>query len=70
MAIRNYLTVQEAANRLGVSRSRTYVLIAEGRIEAVRLDGKTLLVAAAGLRRLKRLPRGRPRKKPARKGKP
>jgi len=69
MALRGLLTTQEVADRLGVDRSRVYQWINTGRLEVVRVGGKMLLVTAASLRRLKRLPVGRPRKKRTGRGK-
>lgn len=63
-ALRGYLTTQEAAERMGVSRSYVCRLIAEGRLEAERFGGRVLMVRAASVTALKRRPRGRPRKKP------
>jgi excisionase family DNA binding protein len=38
------LTVQHAADRLSLSRSKTYQLIATGRLPAVKIDGSTRIV--------------------------
>jgi excisionase family DNA binding protein len=65
-ALGKYLTVDEAAKRLGVTPSRVYRLIGAGRLVAVRFGGKALLVNAASVKGFKRQPPGRPRsKKPA-----
>ena len=64
-ALGKYLTVAEAAERLGVSGTRAYQFIAEGRLKAVRFGGKALLVDARAVATFKRQPTGRrPVKKP------
>jgi len=62
-ALKGYLTTAEAAERLGISQSYLCRLIRQGRLEAMRLGGKVLLIRAESVRRFKRRPRGRPRKK-------
>ena len=62
-----YLTVREAAERLGVDTSRIYQFIEDGRLEVVRAVPRATLVRERALKKLKRLPTGRPpKKRPAR----
>jgi excisionase family DNA binding protein len=41
---RQLLTVEQTAGRLSLSRSKTYQLIAVGRLPAVKIDGSTRVV--------------------------
>ena len=59
--IRGYLSVPEAAERLGLSCPYVYELVREGRLECVRV-GRTILIRSSAVRRFRRRPRGRPRK--------
>ena len=63
-ALKGYLTAAEVAERLGLGVNRVYQFIWSGRLEAVRVGGKTLLVSETAVKRFKRQPPGRPRKKP------
>lgn len=38
--------ISEAANLIGVSRSKMYMLIAENKISARKLDGRTIILHA------------------------
>lgn len=67
MALKGFLTTAEAAERLGLAQSYVYYLISQGRLDAVRLGGRMLLVDEKSVKSFKPRPRGRPRKK--RKGK-
>jgi hypothetical protein len=69
----NHLTIEMAAQFLGVSRSRVKALIAEDRFRSFDKDGKlraravfmldkrTIVIARDALQNLKKLPGGRPR---------
>ena len=67
-AFKGFLTVIEAADRMGVSASRVYQFIAKGRLKVVRFGGKALLVDAQSVRAFIRRPRGRPRTRKETKG--
>lgn len=67
-ALRGYLTTQEAAERLGLTVSYVCRLIHKGRLDAIRLGGKVLLVKVASVRAFKPRPPGRPRKNKRGKG--
>ncbi len=41
------LRIPEAAHRLGIGRTKAYELIADGRLEVVRIDGAVRVPAAA-----------------------
>lgn len=41
------LRIPEAARRLGIGRTKTYELIADGRLEVVRIDSAVRVPAAA-----------------------
>ena len=60
--LRGYLTTKEAAERLGVTESHVCRLVRQGRLEAVRVGQRALLIRNASIRTLKRRPPGRPRK--------
>ena len=61
----NYLSVDEAAERLGVHRQRIYEFIWNKRLKAVKdSDTRTWLVSAESVENFQQKPRGRPRKKP------
>lgn len=57
---RGFLTVTEAAARLGLSDSRVYKLVTAGRLETIRVGGKVLLLLEKDVKRFKRQPAGRP----------
>jgi len=46
------LTVEEAAETLGISRNLAYQLVREGKIPSIRLGEKRLVVSRAALERL------------------
>jgi excisionase family DNA binding protein len=48
---RDFLRVREICARSGLSKSRVHALLAQGKLEAVKLDG-TLLVRADSYERL------------------
>ena len=61
----NFITVAEAAEILSVSKARVRVLIADGRIEAVRFGLRTLMVHPVSVRRFAKLPIKTGGRKPA-----
>lgn len=63
--LRGYLTTQDAAKKLGVTRAYIYHLIDQGRLEAIRVGARMLLVRSESIRNFRRSPRGRPKKKEA-----
>lgn len=56
-----YLTITEAAERLGVSRQRVHQLIKQGRLEAEQV-GHIWIIPESALDDIKKVPMGRPRK--------
>jgi len=67
-ALGRHLTIKETADLMGVSEPYVRRLCKAGRLEAVRLGERVLMVSARSVKAFKRRPRGRPRKK-APKGK-
>lgn len=67
-ALGRHLTIKETADLMGVSEPYVRRLCKVGRLEAVRLGDRVLMVSAKSVKSFKRRPRGRPRKK-APKGK-
>ena len=63
MALKGFMTTAEAARKLGLAQSYVYYLIKHGRLKAVRVGARLLLVDAESVRKFKPRPRGRPRKK-------
>lgn len=57
------LTTTEAAERLGITPRRVTMLIAAGRLAAVRV-GRDWLIEPAALDAVRHRPAGRPRKRP------
>ena len=57
MESRRYYTVSEFRQIAAIGTTKVYQLLAEGRLAAVKLDGRTLLCAASADRFLKDLPR-------------
>jgi hypothetical protein len=51
-------TISDASTLIGGSNSRTYALLAEGKLEAVRLAGKTLVRTASLIAFLEREEKG------------
>lgn len=64
--VKGYLSVAEAAKRIGVDRSRVYRIIKAGRLKAVEVAGRIVL-RESDVAKYKPLPIGRPRKKKARR---
>jgi excisionase family DNA binding protein len=67
-ALGRHLTIRETADLMGVSEPYVRRLCKTGRLEAVRLGDRVLMVSVRSVKTFKRQPRGRPRKK-APKGK-
>ena len=57
MESRRYYTVSEFRQIAAIGTTKVYQLLAEGRLAAVKLDGRTLLCAASADRFLQELPR-------------
>ena len=57
MASKRFYTVAEFRQIAGIGTTKIYQLLAEGRLAAVKLDGRTLLCAASADRFLQELPR-------------
>ena len=62
MGVKGLMSVPEAAERLGISRSRAYGLVASGRLRSVRISAH-VLVREPSVASSKARPVGRPRKK-------
>jgi excisionase family DNA binding protein len=59
-----YLTVRQAAQQLGVSRSTVWRWIEQGRLAAFRMGGRTIRLRGADVAALpERIPRGLPRER-------
>ncbi len=59
MANEKLFSVQDVANRLGVSRQRVHTLIARAQLSAIRL-GRYYYIEEAELERYMALPHGKP----------
>ncbi len=60
------ITVQQAADKLGVTPGRVHQLIADGRIKARYLTPRMMLIDVKELAKVKHRPPGRPPKKKGR----
>ena len=69
MKLDDYCTLEDAANRLGVSKSQVSRLAANGRIDCIRPGGSMVLLLRSSVEqyRVKRRPAGRPKSAPKRK---
>ena len=67
MNTKHFLTTQEAAEALGVSRGRVYHYIKEGRLPAQRL-GRDWLISPEDVANFERQPSGYPKGKPRSEG--
>lgn len=59
----NHITTTEAAERLGISSSRVRVLIAAGRLPAIAVNTRMMLIDPRDLVKVKTRKTGRPSKK-------
>lgn len=62
--IAGYISISEAARRIGVVHSRVYEYIAQGRLETLSIAGLTLVSEEAAEHFEPKTPTGRPRKNP------
>ena len=57
---KEFLTIADFQERFSIGRTRTYQLLRQGRIEACKMGGRTLIKAASALAWAKSLPAYQP----------
>ena len=62
-ALGRYLTTREVADLMEVSQAYVRRLISDGRLEAIHVTDRVLMVSVRSVKAFRRRPRGRPRKK-------
>jgi excisionase family DNA binding protein len=59
-SVEAYMTVKEAAERLGLSESRVYELVSSEQLPATRVHGKAWVIRRKDVERFAELPPGTP----------